>query len=596
MDFVRLRVSGFKSFVDAAEFRIEPGLTGVVGPNGCGKSNLLEALRWVMGAASAKAMRGEGMDDVIFAGSGGRPSRNHAEVALTIDNAAGDAPAPFGSQPTLEVTRRIDRGEGSTYRVNGAEVRARDVQILFADASTGANSPALVRQGQISELIAARPQNRRRILEEAAGVTGLHGRRHEAELRVAATAVNLERLDDLARELDQSLARLRREARQAARYRALAADIRGLHASLLRHRWLEARAAAERAAAEASGAHAELERAVRVATAATQAASESEAAIRPLREADAAASAVLGRLAIDKDRLDRDLELARAEVTRLTADLQRLAEDDAREAARLDDATGAEAGLAIEIAQLRSELAASPERTPELEAAARAAAEAAARCDREVEGLAAKVAAAEAGARASTARLAEAQARLARIEATLTEVGVELDAVAPAPAPSDDTLDRAMEAVAAARSEIEAAEAARAAAQASEAQAREAARAAEDQLAAASAEAGALAGLTGTREGQAFPPALAEVSPHPGFEAALAAALGDDLEAALDPRATAFWAGAQATPPAWPKGATPLADHVVAPPQLAARLTHTAVVDAADGPRLRARLPAGARL
>ena len=147
MHFTKLRLSGFKSFVEASDFRIEPGLTGIVGPNGCGKSNLLEALRWVMGANSAKAMRGEGMDDVIFSGSGARPSRNHAEVSLTIDNADGTAPAGFNAHPVLEVTRRIDRGEGSTYRVNGREVRARDVQLLFADASTGSNSPALVRQG-----------------------------------------------------------------------------------------------------------------------------------------------------------------------------------------------------------------------------------------------------------------------------------------------------------------------------------------------------------------------------------------------------------------------------------------------------------------
>ncbi|MEO6339376.1 MAG: AAA family ATPase, partial [Caulobacteraceae bacterium] len=180
MHFQRLRLAGFKSFVDATEFRIEPGLTGIVGPNGCGKSNLLEALRWVMGANSAKAMRAEGMDDVIFGGAGPRPARNHAEVSLLIDNAERRAPAQFNDQTTLEVVRRIDRGAGSTYRINGAEVRARDVQLLFADASTGANSPALVRQGQISELISAKPQNRRRILEEAGGVSGLHGRRHEA--------------------------------------------------------------------------------------------------------------------------------------------------------------------------------------------------------------------------------------------------------------------------------------------------------------------------------------------------------------------------------------------------------------------------------
>ena len=251
MHFQRLRLSGFKSFVEQTEFRIEPGLTGVVGPNGCGKSNLLEALRWVMGANSAKAMRAGGMDDVIFAGSGSRPSRNHAEVTLTIDNADRTAPAAYANDPVLEVVRRIDRGAGSTYRVNGREVRARDVQLLFADASTGANSPALVRQGQISELIAAKPQNRRMILEEAGGVSGLHGRRHEAELRLRAAETNMARLDDVAGELETTLGRLKREARQAEKFKRLSAEIRSLQGALLYARWTDARDAMEAAEAEA---------------------------------------------------------------------------------------------------------------------------------------------------------------------------------------------------------------------------------------------------------------------------------------------------------------------------------------------------------
>ncbi|MFN7281681.1 MAG: AAA family ATPase, partial [Brevundimonas sp.] len=248
MQFQRLRLVGFKSFVDPAEVFIEPGLTGIVGPNGCGKSNVLESMRWVMGANSAKAMRGQGMDDVIFAGASDRPPRNHAEVQLTIDNAQRRAPQPFTDAAVIEVSRRIDRGQGSTYRINGKEVRARDVQLLFADASTGANSPALVRQGQISELIAAKPQNRRRILEEAGGVAGLHTRRHEAELRLKAAEANLERLDDIGRELEMSLARLKREARQAEKYKKISAEIRALQAALLYVRWNDARLAAETAA------------------------------------------------------------------------------------------------------------------------------------------------------------------------------------------------------------------------------------------------------------------------------------------------------------------------------------------------------------
>ncbi len=220
MKFVNLRLVGFKSFVEPTDLEIRDGLTGVVGPNGCGKSNLLEALRWVMGATSAKALRGDGMGDVIFAGTSMRPARSWAEVVLTLDNTDRTAPAEYNGEATIEVSRRIlhkDDGTQSIYRINSREVRAKDVQLLFADASTGANSPSLVWQGQISELISAKPQNRRRLLEEAAGITGLHSRRHEAELRLRAAEQNLERLDQVIGELEMQKGALQRQARQATR-------------------------------------------------------------------------------------------------------------------------------------------------------------------------------------------------------------------------------------------------------------------------------------------------------------------------------------------------------------------------------------------
>ncbi|HXI86533.1 MAG TPA: AAA family ATPase, partial [Parvularculaceae bacterium] len=222
MKFTNLRLVGFKSFVEPTDFQIRDGLTGIVGPNGCGKSNLLEALRWVMGATSAKALRGEGMGDVIFAGTSMRPARNWAEAILTLDNSDRSAPAEYNDNEEIEVSRRImikEDGVHSLYRINGKEMRAKDVQLLFADAATGANSPALVRQGQVAELINAKPQNRRRLLEEAAGVTGLHSRRHEAELRLRAAEQNLERLDDVISELETQKTALARQARQATRYR-----------------------------------------------------------------------------------------------------------------------------------------------------------------------------------------------------------------------------------------------------------------------------------------------------------------------------------------------------------------------------------------
>ena len=222
MKLTRLRLHGFKSFVEPTDFMIEPGLTGVVGPNGCGKSNLVEALRWAMGETSHKSLRAADMDAVIFAGSGNRPSRNHAEVVMTIDNSDRSAPAAVNDREILEISRRIERDAGSVYRINGRDVRARDVQILFADAATGARSPALVHQGKIGEIIQAKPEQRRRVLEEAAGVAGLHARRHEAELRLKAAETNLLRVEDVIGQLAAQIDGLKKQARQAIRYREVA--------------------------------------------------------------------------------------------------------------------------------------------------------------------------------------------------------------------------------------------------------------------------------------------------------------------------------------------------------------------------------------
>src|SRR6201990_156625 len=250
MQIKRLRLTGFKSFVDPADLRIEPGLTGVVGPNGCGKSNLLEALRWTMGENSPKSMRGAGMDDVIFAGTDNRPSRDFAEVSIL---------AELDGRET-EVVRRIERGAGSAYRIDGRDVRAKDVSLLFADAATGAHSPALVSQGMIGAVIAAKPVERRQLLEEAAGISGLHARRKDAEQKLRAAEANLARLGEILGDQEQRAAQLRRQARAAERYRKLTDQIRGVEARLLHARWVEAERAAEAATAEARTAADEVER------------------------------------------------------------------------------------------------------------------------------------------------------------------------------------------------------------------------------------------------------------------------------------------------------------------------------------------------
>src|SRR5215467_12249253 len=359
MKLTRLRLLGFKSFVEPTDFLIEPGLTGVVGPNGCGKSNLVEALRWVMGETSHKSLRAADMDDVIFSGTNNRPGRNNAEVAIQIDNSARKAPAQFNEHGTLDISRRIERDEGSTYRINGREVRARDVHILFADASTGSRSPALVHQGRIGEIIQAKPEQRRRVLEEAAGISGLHARRHEAELRLRAAEQNLLRLEDVINQLATQIAALKTQARQAVRYRNIAGQIRKAEATLFHLRWVAANSEhreaeqvkdqAIRLVAERTGAQAEAS--TRQANAA--------AGLPALREAEARAAAALQRLVIARETLEQEETRAKNRMAELDQRLIQLTGDVEREQRLAADAESALSRLAIEEASLQAEMQAS---------------------------------------------------------------------------------------------------------------------------------------------------------------------------------------------------------------------------------------------
>src|SRR5438105_9276869 len=373
MKFTKLRLLGFKSFVEPTDFQIEHGLTGVVGPNGCGKSNLVEALRWVMGETSHKSLRAAGMDDVIFSGTNTRPARNTAEVMLFLDNADRSAPAQFNEHETLEISRRIERDSGSTYRVNGREVRARDVQILFADASTGARSPALVHQGRIGEIIQAKPEQRRRVLEEAAGVAGLHARRHEAELRLNAAEHNLGRLEDVIAQLAAQIDGLKRQARQAVRYRAVSAALRKAEATLCHLRWLAANAQV----AEAERAKDLSVRLVAEATAAQAEAARHQAlavtSLPALREAEAKAAASLQRLNLARDALEREETRAKERIAELDLRLLQLAEALERERRLAQDAEAALARLALEQTALASERAAAAERDGQVGARVREA-------------------------------------------------------------------------------------------------------------------------------------------------------------------------------------------------------------------------------
>src|SRR3974390_2968837 len=356
MKLTRLRLHGFKSFVEPTDFLIEPGLTGVVGPNGCGKSNLVEALRWAMGETSHKSLRAADMDAVIFAGSGHRRARTHAKVVMTIDNPERPAPAAVNDSQLLEISRRIEREAGSVYRINGRGVRARDVQLLFADAATGARSPALVHQGKIGEIIQAKPEQRRRVLEDAAGVAGLHARRHEAELRLKAAETNLTRVEDVIGQLAGQIDGLKKQARQAIRYREVAARVRKAEALLFHLRWIEANAGV----AEATTTHdlsvrEQAERTREQAEAASiQAVRASE--LPALRAAEARAAAGLPRLTHAREMLDREEERAKERAAELDRRHTQMAADISRERQQASDADIALARLEAEDVELKQEI------------------------------------------------------------------------------------------------------------------------------------------------------------------------------------------------------------------------------------------------
>jgi energy-coupling factor transporter ATP-binding protein EcfA2 len=358
LQFIRLRVSGFKSFCDVTELDIGPGLTGIVGPNGCGKSNVVEALRWVMGESSAKGLRGGEMEDVIFGGSALRPPYDLAEVALGLKRppVAGDDAAihVLPKSEDLEISRRIGRGTGSLYRLNGREVRARDIQLLFADAGSGAKSPAIVGQGQVGFIVEAKPEERRRLLEEAAGIGGMHSRRREAELKLQATTANLERVTDQLGLLAARRTALEKQAKEAERYKKLQAQIRALEAFLVKARISAGRAALEAAIDALAQARTTLGERQSLAAAAEAAHAAAAARLPGLRDAAAVAAALLARLA---ERHERQAE---ADAQQRAA-FERLVQDRDETRARLDTlAQAIEAGAARRavIAEGEAELAA----------------------------------------------------------------------------------------------------------------------------------------------------------------------------------------------------------------------------------------------
>ncbi|MGE0626457.1 MAG: AAA family ATPase [Hyphomicrobiaceae bacterium] len=604
MQINRLRLIGFKSFVEPSDLVIESGLTGVVGPNGCGKSNLLEALRWVMGESSHKSMRAAAMDDVIFSGTTQRPARNSAEVTLFLDNNGRTAPAEYNDSELIEITRRIEREAGSAYRINGRDVRARDVKILFEDAATGARSPALVRQGQIGEIVNAKPEQRRRILEDAAGVAGLHSRRHDAELRLRAADANLARLADILGALTSQIDSLKRQARQARRYKELSAEIRKAEAVAAHVAYVAAHAevgAEERQLGEAQ---------VRLGTVSekhsrlTREEAELAERIQPLRDNEAVRSAVLARLKVEQENLEKEAQRAAERQRVLEAHLVQLTADREREAALAADAAESLARLDTEIAELLQ--------AEDGAAAAEATAAAALAAARDDEAAAAKHQDTlqrrdfeiRAKRQSLEASLAERRNMVARTQSQLSALDSQLAAIADM-APDPDRIasakalgDELVCLLDAAASSVQEAEAALAGANEQAAQSREAAQHARLELRGIESELATLSSMQRARNWDGFTPVLEELTVEPGLEAALGAALGNDLDAPTSDTAPMHWTHVPPEPgdPALPEGIPPLANHVTAPAELARRLAQIGIVTRDQAPGLQPSLKPGQRL
>ncbi|WP_425462974.1 chromosome segregation protein SMC [Luteithermobacter gelatinilyticus] len=605
VDFTRLRLSGFKSFVDPTELVIEKGLTGIVGPNGCGKSNLLEALRWVMGENSAKSMRGSGMDDVIFAGTSARPARNLAEVTLTLHNGDRTAPAAFNDEIQLEISRRIERESGSAYRLNGKEVRAKDVQLLFADASTGAHSPSLVSQGRIGALINAKPQARRAVLEEAAGISGLHSRRKEAESKLRSAENNLERLGDVEIQLQEQIRSLKSQARQATRYKNVSREIRTLQALILYMEW---RAIAGNIARTETDMRTAVRKVSDIST--TLAALNKEQAILAaklpsLREAEAELAAKLHRLTVARDGLDGEEKRIHETQEKLRAQLEQIDQDEAREKGVVGDAARMTERLSAEKRQLLQDIENQTDNVEQLSATLKQKQAATLEAEWTLEEMTRRQAQRNAEKNNLLRDLEETENRLAALteqKNTIEERIARLESnnlFTQALNEAENRLSAAEKQMQLQQVKSVEAEENRQHWQQQEQDARAALQTQEAKQAKLQAEIEALEELLSAGHQEGFTPILEKVTVREGYEAALGAALDADLDASEDSEDPVHWRHLPplVNPPALPQGVERLVDHVQAPEALARRLSQIGVVDTEEeAMTLLDRLHPGQRL
>lgn len=590
IQFEKLRLSGFKSFVDKTELEIGSGLTGIVGPNGCGKSNTVEALRWVMGENSAKRMRsgGGGMEDVIFNGTSSRPARNFAEVSLLLNNSLRTAPAAYNDSDQIEVTRRIERDHGSTYRINGKICRARDVQMLFADTVTGANSPALVSQGRVTAMINAKPQERRLVLEESAGVSGLYVRRHEAELRLRAADQNLQRVQDLVGSMEGRFNTLKKQSRQAQKYKNLSAQIKELEVTIA---YLEWRLQVNRVEnARRTFGEAESQVATHMATVVQLTKTQSAQAedLPALRKAEAEASAALQSHKMELQRLEdqeRDLqnqlEEARAQIKQAQADAQHeeqslsdstnilsrledeeriLSESRRNEESDLTQKRAIKAELEEKVLKLEADFEAFMQKTAETRAARQ-------RIEQQINSDKSRLLVAE-------ERREKLQSDLQRAKSQFennSEVDDLKSSIVTLEADTNGlrtTLESFERDIAQAREDLE--------------NARQVRQDAERRKSEIESEMKALERILNADTQSLYKPVLDDIKPDKGFEKALSRALGDTLMASKDKEAPSIFldfAEEKMDSPALPSGVKKLEPHVQAPSYLQRALGFIGVVD-----------------
>jgi chromosome segregation protein len=601
VQFNKLKLTGFKSFVEQTELEIGQGLTGIVGPNGCGKSNLVEALRWAMGENSPKRMRSSEMDDVIFNGTEQRPARNHAEVVLMLDNSDRTAPAELNDSDELEVSRKIEREVGSVYKINGKAVRMRDVQLLFADSSVGAHSPALVSQGRVADMINAKPTQRRMVLEEAAGISGLHARRHEAELKLRAAETNLLRVEDVLGAMNVQLEALKKQSRQASRYRNLSGHIQTAEGSLLYLRWMESTSAVQLALSAFEAAENIVRDKTLTVTQLTTEQTEAAAQLPQLRQEETSAAAALQHLRLAYGSLETEERQVTEERTKSEQLLQQFTTDVAHENTQKTEASDTIERLTAEDAGLAEASAQQAEREEEARILVEEHQQSIEKLETELSALTEEVAGLEAERNSSERRiqgLERQQEQLLSRKQNLENEHASLLANTPAKAELDSVnveLAAAEETYQSASAAFDSAEAERTIAETSYQELSEQFQGVQKTFGQLTAESEALQRILRSQQSD-FQPVLDQLNVQSGLERALSVALGDDLQAALDGAAPIYWRELPefSSAASLPAAAKPLSQFVSGPRALGRILSQIGIVDdAATAEQLMSDLQPG---